>query len=77
MGASRESCLYDIAEDMAFLGELYKNSEDFRLFTQNGGIGKEQMKKFNAALAETANFQPLTFKFLEVLAENKRLVYLK
>jgi len=26
---------------------------------------------------ETASFQPLTMKFLEVLAENKRLVYLK
>merc|ERR1712091_488023 len=61
---------------MAFLKEMFKNSEEFRLFTQNGGISKEQMKKFNEALAETATFQPLTFRFLEVLAENKRLVYL-
>ena len=40
-GASQQECLYDVMEDMMFLGEMYKNSEEFRLFTQNGGIGKE------------------------------------
>ena len=50
MGASREQNLYDVMEDMQFLGELFKNSEDFRLFTQNGGIGKVQILKFNEAL---------------------------
>lgn len=77
MGASRESCLYDVMEDMAYLAELHTHSEEFRLFTQNGGVGSVQIKKLNVALTETAKFQPLTLKFLEILAENKRLVYLK
>merc|ERR1712195_162923 len=64
-------------EDMAYLGELHKASEDFRLFTQNGGVGKVQIAQLNAALTETAPFQPLTLRFLEVLAENKRLIYLR
>ena len=76
-GASRENCLYDVMEDMAYLAELHTHSEEFRLFTQNGGVGEVQVKKLNVALTETANFQPLTLKFLEILAENKRLVYLK
>merc|ERR1712195_295633 len=77
MGASRENALYDVMEDMAYLGELHKASEDFRLFTQNGGVGKVQIAQLNAALTETAPFQPLTLRFLEVLAENKRLIYLR
>ena len=43
-GASQQSILYDVCEDMSFLQQMYKNSEEFRLFTQNGGIGKEQIK---------------------------------
>jgi hypothetical protein len=42
-GASRENCLYDVMEDMAYLNELYQHSEDFRLITQNGGVGKTQI----------------------------------
>jgi hypothetical protein len=76
-GASRENSLYDVYEDVAYLREIYEHSEEFRLFTQNGGVGKVQVAQLNAALTETAKFQPLTLKFLEVLAENKRLVYLK
>jgi len=36
-----------------------------------------EMKQFNAGLTEMADFHPATIRFLEVLAENKRLVYLK
>lgn len=55
---------------------MYKNSETFRLFTQNGGVGRREINKFNEALQSVATFHPLTIKFLEVLAENKRLVYI-
>jgi len=34
------------------------------------------MKAFNAALQQLGDFHPLTIRFLEVLAENKRLVYI-
>ena len=61
---------------MVYLNQLYKNCEHFRLFTENSGIGLTQVKQLNQALAETAHFDDVTFKFLIVLAESKRLIYL-
>ena len=61
---------------MRYLAELYKHSEDFRLFTENGGVGKKDILAFNQILQETAEFSPTTMKFLEVLADNKRLVFI-
>lgn len=46
------------------------------MFTQNGGVGSREIKLFNEALVSLGDFHPLTLKFLEVLAENKRLVYI-
>ena len=45
--ASQESKLYDVYEDMRYLAELYKASEDFRLFTTNGGVGKKEITALN------------------------------
>lgn len=61
---------------MVYLGEIYNDSEEFRLFTQNGGVGKAEITAFNEGLNQMATFHPLTIKFLEILAENKRLVFL-
>ena len=36
-----------------------------------------EIRKFNEGLQEMADFHPLTIKFLEILAEGKRLVYIK
>jgi ATP synthase F1 delta subunit len=47
------------------------------MFTVNGGVGAAEVKALNNALMETAEFQPLTMKFLTILAENKRLVFIK
>ena len=58
---------------MKYLHELYKNSEQFRLFTENGGVGGKEIAQLNAALKETAPFSDTTMRFLTVLAENKRL----
>jgi F0F1-type ATP synthase delta subunit len=46
------------------------------MFTMNGGVGSREIKLFNEALNSVGTFHPLTIKFLEVLAENKRLVYI-
>lgn len=75
--ASQQEALFTIYEDMVYLGEIFDSSEDFRLFTQNGGVGSIEIRKFNAGLQDMADFHPLTIKFLEILAENKRLVYLE
>jgi ATP synthase F1 delta subunit len=77
VSASEQKALFDIYEDFQYLSDLYDNSEDFRLFTQNAGIGASEMRAFNNGLKDVAPFHEQTFKFLEILAENKRLVYLK
>jgi len=35
---------------MVYLGELHKHSEDFKLFTENGGVGKKEIQDFNRVL---------------------------
>jgi F0F1-type ATP synthase delta subunit len=40
-------------------------------------VGPKEIKLLNKALLETAPFHETTMKFLEVLAENKRLIYIK
>lgn len=74
--ASSENALFTIYEDIVYLQSLYENSETFRLFTQNAGVGTKEVIQFNAALNSVATFHPLTTKFLEVLAENKRLSFI-
>lgn len=75
--ASQQNALYTVYEDMMYLQELYKHSEVFRLFTENAGVGVAEIQQLNQALKETANFHAITFHFLTVLAENKRLIYIK
>ena len=75
--ASQQKALYEIFEDMKFISELYANSDAFQLFTMNGGVGLKEVKEFNKALLEIADFHPLTIHFIEVLGENKRLTYIK
>jgi len=58
---------------MIYIQALYNNCESFKLFTQNGGVGAKEMGQMNDALKQLGDFHPLVIKFLEVLAENKRL----
>ena len=62
---------------MIYIGQLYENSETFQLFTQNAGVGLKEIKAFNQSLKETADFSEVTYRFIEVLAENKRLMFIK
>lgn len=74
--ASSAESLYTVYEDIVYLQALYKNSETFRNFTQNAGVGAKEIALFNEGLKSIGDFHPTTLKFLEVLAENKRLVFL-
>lgn len=74
--ASQENSLYDIYEDIMYLQELYKECEAFHLFTQNAGVGSKEIGELNEILNQLGDFNPLTIKFLEILAENKRLTFL-
>ena len=60
-----------------YLKDLSKHCENFRLFTENAGVGVKEVTQLNAALQETAPFSTTTLRFIEVLAENKRLVFIK
>lgn len=54
--ASQNGDLYNVYEDLRYLQEIYKNSEQFRLFTENAGVGSKEMAQFNKILQETASF---------------------
>lgn len=75
--ASQEKALYNVFEDMKFLADLYDHSESFQLFTQNAGVGLKEIRQFNQGLKELGDFHDVTFRFIEVLAENKRLMFVK
>lgn len=75
--ASQQAALYSVYEDMMYLSELYTHSDMFRQFTENGGVGTREITELNKALQEVASFHQCTMHFLVVLAENKRLIYIK
>jgi len=74
--ASQAEALFTVYEDITYLKQIYENSESFKLFTQNAGVGAKEIRLFNQALNNLGTFHPLTIRFLEVLAENKRLIYI-
>lgn len=69
--------MFNVFEDMKYIRELYRHSESFKLFTENSGLGMREIRLFNAALLEIGEFSPVTIRFIEVLAENKRFMYIK
>ena len=75
--ASQNEDLYNVYEDMQYLRELYKNCEEFRLFTENGGVGAKEVAQLCVGLKECAPFCDTTMKFIQVLGENSRLVFIK
>jgi len=73
-----EGKLYEVYEDMVYISQLYQHSEAFQLFTQNAGVGLKEIRAFNSSLQETgADISAVTLRFLEVLGENKRLMFIK
>ena len=62
---------------MIYIGQLYDNSETFQLFTQNAGVGLKEIRQFNQSLKDVADFSDVTYRFIEILAENKRLMFIK
>ena len=45
--ASEQEALYTIYEDISYIKSLYDNSESFKLFTQNAGVGAREIQLFN------------------------------
>jgi len=41
------------------------------------GVGMKEIRLFNSYIQELGDFDKVTIRFIEVLAENKRLMFIK
>ncbi len=71
--ASKASSLHKVYDDMTFLANLCEKSEPLRFLTQNTGLSKKEVSVLTDAFGEVGEIEELTTRFIEVLAENKRL----
>ncbi len=83
VSARYASALYDLADekgavdavanDLTALQKMVDESADFQRFVKSPVISRREQSKAIAALAEKAQFSPLSHKFLGLLAANRRL----
>jgi F-type H+-transporting ATPase subunit delta len=83
VAARYASALYDltdekgaidaVAGDLTALQNMIDDSEDFRRFIKSPVLSRNDQSKGIAAIAEKAQFSPLTLKFLGLVASNRRL----
>jgi F-type H+-transporting ATPase subunit delta len=71
--ARDEKQLEAVGASLATLRQTLSDSEDFRQMTQSPLISREQATTGIAATAEAMRLDPITSKFLGVLAHNRRL----
>ena len=61
---------------MKFLLEVYKHSETFQTFAENATVGHKEVAVFLDALTSLdGKLNDVTLKFLKVLGENKRFIF--
>ena len=61
---------------MQYILDVYNNSESFRTFSSNSGLGSTQINQFLEALNECASFSKTTISFIDLLGKNKRFMYI-
>jgi F-type H+-transporting ATPase subunit delta len=71
--ARDEKRLESVSASLATLRQALAESEDFRTLTTSPLIGRETAVKAIGPVAEALDIDPLTRKFLGVLAQNRRL----
>jgi len=71
--AREQKQLESIAASLAAVRAALKESDDFRELTTSPLIGREEAMRAVAAAAEAMRLDPLTTRFLGVLAQNRRL----
>lgn len=76
MGASQAKELYHVYNDMLYLTQLYETSSAFKTFTDNSGLNVIQLNSFSETIKECADFSKTTMSFLDLLARNKRYMYI-
>lgn len=76
MGASQAKELYHVYNDMLYLNQLYETSGAFKTFTDNSGLNVSQLNSFSETVKECADFSKTTMSFLDLVARNKRYMYI-
>lgn len=76
MGGSQAKELYHVYNDMIYLNQLYETSSTFKTFTDNSGLNVSQLNSFSESIKECADFSKTTMSFLDLLARNKRYMYI-
>lgn len=62
-----------VSESLATVRAALSDSADFRALTTSPAIGRDEAAKTVAAVADSLKLDPMTTKFLGVLAANRRL----
>lgn len=71
--ADEQSALDAVAADLKGLNDLVADSDDFRRFIKSPVMSRTDQGKGIAAIADRAKLNPLTRKFLGLVAANRRL----
>ena len=71
--ARDEKALDAVSSSLATLKQALVESDDFRLLTTSPLVTRDEARKAIAAVAPTLGLDPITTKFLGVLAQNRRL----
>lgn len=75
ISASKESQLYNVLQDMSYINEMYETTQFFRIFCDNSGLNASQISKISEELGKQGEFSKTTMRFLNLLGENKRYMY--
>ena len=76
IAASRAGELNSVFNDMTFIREINQNSATFKLFTENAGLNTNQVNSFVEEMVKTGDLCKTTVSFIDLLAKNKRFMYI-
>lgn len=76
IAASQEKNLFNVYNDMVYLSQVYEASESFRTLADNAGLNTTQLNSFSGDLSKAGGFCETTVKFLDLVAKNKRYMYI-
>ena len=75
IASSQAGDLFNVYSDMLYLTSLYEKSEQFQTFAANAGLNSNQLFTFSSELANCGSFCKTSLAFLDLLAKNKRYMY--
>ena len=61
---------------MKFISEMYNNSEDFKLLTENSTLGMKEINLVIETFKSVGGFSGVTLNFIQILGENTRFMFI-